>query len=566
MNNKIKQNILNYFLNNKKENNIHNNIKFNNTNSNLNSINLNKNYIYVINKINQKANYFDSYRKKKQNKELIKVKTTSIWPLEGAGSEAEKLIKPLTLKLSDKASNWSNWRLNSKFKSISHIKLLSIYLKSLKDLKNTLVSYIKTNSITSIFINEKKSYFLDFPNITFGGSVKSKTILLGTKEEIKEPFKKDTPKILTLFQSNQPLADQKNSDLIKHLNLNKFAEKNNNKSNLIKIINIEKNQFKLSNQKNKSVKLFLDLEKKDNDLNLLALLPLEKEKHLMEGKENIQFNNLTFGQPKGSQEKNEYKSSILLFIKNLKKNKNKLINLNSKNNIRKYINSKTTFNSKITKFLATSNNYNFNNYNKITNPIKNNIYEFLYRSFISMFSIISKPVYIITPDKIIIQFFYLIFKKETINKNNTKSILLFENNNKLKIICNILTRFFKKPIELDLIRLSYPYFNSDILVKFIGMFINKIQLRRIVKNFISKSIKNKRHDLIPSGLSGIKIKVAGRLLTQRVIPRKTVKIITSGSFSRAKTMFIETARFTNKNKRGAFSLTVTLGHKLNNTY
>jgi hypothetical protein len=540
MNNKIKQNILNYFLNNKKENNIHKNIKFNNTNSNLNSINLNKNYIYVINKINQKANYFDSYRKKKQNKELIKVKTTS-----------DKLRKPLNIKISDKAPNW---RLNSKFKSISHIKLLSIYLKSLKDLKNTLVSYIKTNSITSIFINEKKSYYLDFPTISFGGAVKAN--LLGAADTKKESFKKDkdTPKILTLFQSNQPLADQregdKNSDLIKHLNLNKFEEKNNNKSNLIKIINIEKNQFKLSNQKNKSVKLFLDLDKKDNDLNLsLACFP-----YWMEGKENIQFNNLMV--------KNEYKSSILLFIKNLKKNKNKLINLNSKNNIRKYINSKTTFNSKITKFLATSNNYNFNNYNKITNPIKNNIYEFLYRSFISMFSIISKPVYIITPDKIIIQFFYLIFKKETINKNNTKSILLFENNNKLKIICNILTRFFKKPIELDLIRLHYPYFNANILVNFLGIFINKIQLRRIVKNFIS--IKNKKHDLIPSGLSGIKIKVAGRLLTQRVIPRKTVKIITSGSFS--KTIYVETSRFTNKNKRGAFSLTVTLGHKLNNTY
>ena len=57
---------------------------------------------------------------------------------------------------------------------------------------------------------------------------------------------------------------------------------------------------------------------------------------------------------------------------------------------------------------------------------------------------------------------------------------------KIKIICNILTRFFKKPIELDLIRLSYPYFNANILVNFLGMFINKIQLRRIVKTLSNK--------------------------------------------------------------------------------
>lgn len=105
------------------------------------------------------------------------------------------------------------------------------------------------------------------------------------------------------------------------------------------------------------------------------------------------------------------------------------------------------------------------------------------------------------------------------------------------------------------------------------MFINKIKLRRIVKKFISKSVKNnstnnsiinKSNQLIPSALSGIKIKVAGRLLTQRVIPRKTVKIISSGAISRGKSMFVETSRFTNKNKRGAFSLTVSIGHRLVN--
>lgn len=226
-----------------------------------------------------------------------------------------------------------------------------------------------------------------------------------------------------------------------------------------------------------------------------------------------------------------------------------------------YIKTKTKLSSKIVKILATSNNYNFNT------TRTQNIYDFLQRSFISMSILISKPIYVITPNKIVIQLFYFLLKGK-------KSILILKNNNKLKIICNILTRFFRKPIEFDLVRLHYPYFNANILVNLLGIFINKIKLRRIVKKFISKSIKNhnrnnlifnKSNQLIPSELTGIKIKVAGRLLTQRVVPRKTIKIINRGALSRNKTMFVETARFTNKNKRGAFSLTVSIGQRLRST-
>jgi hypothetical protein len=283
-------------------------------------------------------------------------------------------------------------------------------------------------------------------------------------------------------------------------------------------------------------------------------------------------------------EKNKGKAAIFLFVQKIKQKQNKenldlktsltrykFLNFQRMQYIKKYINSKTTFNSKFANFLATSNNYKFNRYNQINNLIIKNIYEFLHRSFISMSSLISKPVFIIKPDKIIIQLFYLLLKKKYIKNNkNKKSILILENNKKLKIICNILSRFFNKPVELELIRLYYPYYNSNILVNLFGIFINKIKLRRIVKIFIGKSIKNTitstndlsiNKNLIPSALSGIKIKVAGRLLTQRIIPRKTVKINSNGALSKNKAIFVETARFTNKNKRGAFSLTVSIGHR-----
>jgi hypothetical protein len=188
-----------------------------------------------------------------------------------------------------------------------------------------------------------------------------------------------------------------------------------------------------------------------------------------------------------------------------------------------------------------------------------------------MFSLISKPVFVQRPNKIIIQLFYLLLKDKIINKNNNnkelnkmKSFFILENKNKLKVMCNILTRFFRKPIELKLVRLYLPHYNSNILVNFIGMFINKIKLRSIINKLSLNSITNiskKKSNNILSVITGFKIKVAGRLLTQRVVPRKTVKLISSGSLARNKTMLVETARFTNKNKRGAFSLTVSIGHR-----
>jgi hypothetical protein len=137
----------------------------------------------------------------------------------------------------------------------------------------------------------------------------------------------------------------------------------------------------------------------------------------------------------------------------------------------------------------------------------------------------------------------------------------------LKIISQLLARYFKKPVEFEIIKLNYPYYNSNIFVKFLGFIINKTKIRIIKTKFFSRAkiinptVLSKKNSTIPSYVAGIKIRVAGRLLTQRVIPRKTVKTFTKGSLARGKVIYLETARFTNKNKRGAFSITISTGHR-----
>jgi hypothetical protein len=103
-----------------------------------------------------------------------------------------------------------------------------------------------------------------------------------------------------------------------------------------------------------------------------------------------------------------------------------LIQLNKEKNyrplytIRKYINNITNFNSKSAYSFSKNYNYNFNmsptaNNNKLTK----NLYSFLESSFFSMYYLISKPIFIITPEKVVIHLFcynFLMLKKK-IKKN-----------------------------------------------------------------------------------------------------------------------------------------------------
>ena len=246
-----------------------------------------------------------------------------------------------------------------------------------------------------------------------------------------------------------------------------------------------------------------------------------------------------------------------------------------------------------------------------------NIYNLLSVSFKSMYCLISKQKFIFTPDKIIIQLFYYLFipnilKKKLKNiyrygysrrnklnyfigikrKSNIKKLYRkFRNidvnvriklrklsnitlskvyTEKIEKLCEILSNYFKKSVELELIRLHYPYNDSNILVNLFGFMINKFKLRIPIRRLFNKAvIKNLKKtntvnnetkvNIIPAFLSGITIKVAGRLLKEKIVPRQTVKQTRRGALAKGKINFFDIARFTNKNKRGAFTITISSG-------
>ena len=244
----------------------------------------------------------------------------------------------------------------------------------------------------------------------------------------------------------------------------------------------------------------------------------------------------------------------------------------------KYINTISEYNNETVKYQNIVYQFNKNNKGKQNSSvgINKNVFILLESTFLSMSSLISKPIIIITPNKVIIQLFYYLNNLPSLpnlkvtgkatSSNSISNNLLNINNDKLQSLCLNLYKIYKKPVELELDRLHYPYYDSNILSNMIGLISNIVKLRFIIKKlFTIAKIKktnnfSNKSSIIPSYLSGFKIRVAGRLLTQRVIPRLTVKTIQRGTLARGKAKFVDSARFTNKNKRGSFSITVTMGH------
>jgi hypothetical protein len=67
-------------------------------------------------------------------------------------------------------------------------------------------------------------------------------------------------------------------------------------------------------------------------------------------------------------------------------------------------------------------------------------------------------------------------------------------------------------------------------------------------------------NLVHSNISGIKLKLGGRLEKAPIIPRNSSQEVLIGNMSRGSTSFKDISRLTYKNKRGAYSITVILSY------
>ena len=296
---------------------------------------------------------------------------------------------------------------------------------------------------------------------------------------------------------------------------------------------------------------------------------------------------------------NTFKTLINNFNVDVKKIEKELTN---KNNLRYYLNMLTNF-----EFNPTNNSYNLYRFNKTNSYVfaMKKATKFLNLAFNTKGCFISKPSFNLisasnkieneiisnasqnfNSTKVIINLFYYIKTNELSSKN-----VIFENNNatilselfgqKFSYLTDYLTKLFNAEIELNLVRLYKPYQDSNILVQFLNSesYNNKFirLVSRLFKNInISNSKKaeifseynllaigKKDYISYPSNISGVNVKLAGRPLNERIIPRLTVKRAQRGSFNRLNAKMIEKSIYTDKTRKGAYSFTVTLSQNFN---
>ena len=177
--------------------------------------------------------------------------------------------------------------------------------------------------------------------------------------------------------------------------------------------------------------------------------------------------------------------------------------------------------------------------------------------------------------------------KEQGKKGSGKKIENLHRENKNRMIKNNPTVGGQliKQTELRLVRLQYPYLDSTILAQYVAMNASKYNFTRMQKTLFnkislvgpqfSKLVNNKsNYDLsivtnniqssLPSNMTGLKVELAGRLTTQRSIPRKTVSNYQKGSFNssfsirnnNAENSGLNFTQYRSKNKLGAFNIKV----------
>lgn len=140
------------------------------------------------------------------------------------------------------------------------------------------------------------------------------------------------------------------------------------------------------------------------------------------------------------------------------------------------------------------------------------------------------------------------------------------------MLVSILESVFGKVVEVDIKKLKYPYHDSNMLSQILKTSSYRTTFKNMMKRILytatinnpTNLIRKQDFSVIPSFLSGIKVRLAGRIATQRVVPRFTVQAFQMGSLARGKINLAFTSRITQKNKRGVFSFTVTTGHFIEN--
>ena len=173
----------------------------------------------------------------------------------------------------------------------------------------------------------------------------------------------------------------------------------------------------------------------------------------------------------------------------------------------------------------------------------------------------------------------LLIKKTLFKLNNTNIVNLYFN--KFAILFKLLqtglrkkinNALINKPIEFNLIRMHKSDYDSNILAQLFTLILKKKNIRLAINKIFNKNniaMSKGQTATIPhlansdgriekiAIISGLYIKIGGRLMREPIIHRITTKKFEMGAIATGKVNFVDSARITKKNKKGAFTIKIT---------
>jgi len=149
------------------------------------------------------------------------------------------------------------------------------------------------------------------------------------------------------------------------------------------------------------------------------------------------------------------------------------------------------------------------------------------------------------------------YTKFSKNSEGNISKLTVQQKYQLSLLSTLLSTLFGKQVDLCITQLHYPYLESTILAQYLShnaVSSTFLHFQEAILSYPSLHITN-----LPSSITGVKIQLAGRILTEPVVPRLTVKSASVGTFSpssQASSFSIDYGSHTMKNQLGSFTIKV----------
>jgi ribosomal protein S3 len=179
------------------------------------------------------------------------------------------------------------------------------------------------------------------------------------------------------------------------------------------------------------------------------------------------------------------------------------------------------------------------------------------KSFFAKYqSLVGKPVISVSPDKVIVQLFYYAPTEILTNAS-------------IAALGDALTRCFGRTVELRLVRINHSALDSSIFAQYLTANGGKYSFNRILDmlkgslpTVVSEGSVDENSDTPTSAhITGVKIKLSGRLTTQRSGPRQTVQAGRLGSSAKGQFGTVDYSKHTAKNKLGAFTMKVWISQQ-----